>query len=66
MSELNKAMDLATFEIAARDQKPLLGTGLMTETRWAEHAKQLVESKTIKSVPDLKNVFRNLVPESKP
>lgn len=59
MSELNKAMDPATFAAAAEAQKPLienaqskkLGLGKMSKARWDELAKQLVELKVIDKVP---------------
>lgn len=59
MGDLNKAMDAQTFVEAALVQKPLLGDGKMTETRWTEHIQQLMDSKTITKAPAAAECFRN-------
>lgn len=66
MSELNKAMDLATFVESAQAQKPLIATkeksalGAMTSERWSELAKQMKDLGLIQKVPDSQNLFQNL------
>lgn len=65
MHELNKSMDLETFEESAKAQLPLIETktlGSMTEERWTALRQQLVDLKLVK--PDvlkanIKDTFRN-------
>jgi len=59
MGELNRAMDAQTFTEGSLVQKPLLGKGLMAESRWAEHIQQLLDAKTIKKAPSPKDCFRS-------
>lgn len=62
MAELNRAMDLKTFEESARAQKPLVQVkdqiGTMTEERWKTLSEQLYELKLIRSkVENVKSVY---------
>jgi NitT/TauT family transport system substrate-binding protein len=60
MAGLNKAMDPATFKESAEAQKPLvetaetkkIGLGKMTQLRWDQLARQLVELKVIEKKPE--------------
>ncbi len=66
MSELNKAMDLATFVESAQAQKPLIATkdpmelGKMTATRWKELSDQMKDLGLIQNVPETQKLFENL------
>jgi NitT/TauT family transport system substrate-binding protein len=68
MHELNKSMDLETFEASAKAQKPLIETanlGSMTEERWKTLRQQLVDLKLVKAEvlkTDINSYFRNLKP----
>jgi NitT/TauT family transport system substrate-binding protein len=59
MASLNKAMDLATFAAAAKEQERLLGDGSMSESRWKEHIQQLLDAKALTKAPDAQACFRN-------
>lgn len=69
MNKLNKAMDLETFRKSAFVQRALVegvgdavknGLGSMTEARWTDLAKELVDLKIISKVPTAAETFRNL------
>jgi ABC-type nitrate/sulfonate/bicarbonate transport system substrate-binding protein len=65
MSTLNKAMDLQTFNESAGAQRSLVQKdpktklGNMTESRWSDSAKQLVEFKVVPQLIDVKEAFKN-------
>ncbi len=67
MGEMNKEMDASTFAAAAEEQKPLIETdetrshalGSMTEQRWTDLGKQLVQLGVIKTAPVAKDCFVN-------
>lgn len=65
MAALNKAMDLQTFDEGAEAQRKLvqkdekIQLGTMTEARWQESAKQLVEFRVLKNLPEIKGAFKN-------
>jgi NitT/TauT family transport system substrate-binding protein len=67
MSELNKAMDLATFTESANAQKALIetaetkksGLGTMTEDRWKQLSQQLLDLKVIRKAPPVGSIFTN-------
>jgi NitT/TauT family transport system substrate-binding protein len=67
MGQLNNEMDAATFAAAAEAQKPLianadtarLGLGHMTRDRWQTLARQLLELKVLKTLPDVDAAFTN-------
>jgi NitT/TauT family transport system substrate-binding protein len=65
MAQINKAMDLATFQKSADVQKPLIEVkghdlGSMTQERWETLVQQLMELKLIKNKLSAGDLFLNL------
>lgn len=59
MAKLNPAMDLASMNEGAQNQKSLIGNGSMTEARWKEQIALLTELKNISTKVEPSSLFTN-------